>query len=54
MTTHYPIIGLIKDWVFRIEYKAPSQYFMEGQRRSGESVSQEGSEHPSGLPKKLQ
>jgi hypothetical protein len=44
MTTPYPITGLIKDWVFRIENKTPSHYIMEGRRRSGESLSQEGSD----------
>jgi hypothetical protein len=41
-TTNYPITGLIKDWSFRIDEKTPSHYFMEGRRRSGETLSAEG------------
>jgi len=40
----YPIMGLIKDWKFRLEEMSVSHYFMEGVRRSGETVSKEGSD----------
>jgi len=43
MSKNYPIIGLIKDWVFRIDEISASRYLMEGRRRSGETVSKEGS-----------
>lgn len=43
MAKTYPIIGLIKDWKFRIDEVSPSHYLMEGRRRTGEIISKEGS-----------
>jgi hypothetical protein len=44
MMNDFQITGLLKDWKFRIDEISPSHYQMEGLRRTGETISKEGSD----------
>ncbi len=44
MSNDFQITGLLRDWKFRIREISASHYRMEGLRRTGETVSKEGSD----------